>query len=142
MDHEAALLVPSTASELVAGGFTEDGGGYGLDAPSIARRLVISLRALAKRDRAAALVCRDDCAAPRGFSDPAQLPGVFDAIVFALTAFTPDDARARGLTQDDDRARHARLVQRRAYRGARVPRARFDVWRSRRSAVRWHRDFS
>ena len=99
--HEATILVLAPASELVAGGFTEGWGGYGLDAPSIARRLVISTRALAKRNRVAALVCHGDYAASRGFSDPAQLFGVSDAlagnasVVLSMAPPTPDDARAR-----------------------------------------------
>src|SRR5690349_17396921 len=46
VDHEAALLVLASVSQLVAGGFVEGWGGYGLDAPSIARRPVVSIRAL------------------------------------------------------------------------------------------------
>ena len=150
IDHEAALLVLSTASELVEGGFTEGWGGYGLDAPSIARRLAISTRALAKRHRLAVLVCHEEvCLASRGFSDPAQWLGVSDAlagnasVVLSMAQLTEVDARARGLTKTTTgRGMYASLVQRRAYRGARVPRAWFGVSRRRRSTVCWHRDIS
>ena len=119
VDHEAALLVPSTASELVAGGFTEDWGGYGLDAPSLARRLAASLRALAKRPRLAVLVCHEEvCVASRGFSDPAQSLGVSDAlagnasVVLSMAQLTEADARARGLTKTTTgRSMYASLVQ-------------------------------
>jgi len=71
-----------------------------------------SPRALAKRNRVAALVCRDDYAASRGFLDPAQLLGISDAlaengsVVFSMALLREANARARGLTQDDDRTQY------------------------------------
>ena len=69
VDHEAALLVLAAAERLVEGGFAEGWDGCGLDATALARRLVISIRALTKRNRVAALVSHGDYAASRGFSD-------------------------------------------------------------------------
>ena len=83
--------------------------------------------------RVAALVCQGDCLASRDFVEPARRRAIADAlaenasVVLSVGPPTPDDARARGLTQDDDRTQYANLVQRRAYRGAKLSKAFFDL---------------
>jgi hypothetical protein len=133
--------------------------------PSLARRLVLSLRALAKRARVTVFVCHDGYAASRGFSGSVQLSGISDAlaenasVVFSMAPITSDDTRVYGLERDDDAAQYARLDQKRAFRGAKLSKAFFDLaspslsahlpwpWcrrrihvsRRRRSTVRWRR---
>ena len=73
------------------------------------------------------LLAHDDCAASRDFVDPARRRAITNAptenalVVLSTAPLTEADARARGLTRDDDPTRYASLVQRRACRGARVP---------------------